>query len=136
MVKIEAKVAEFLKEPNLATFATLRKTGVPHLTYLWFVFDGKDFLVSTTKDRLKTRHLQRDPRASIAIVDSKNQYRWVVAEGKVEISDDSDYSFLEKLMTNWEGPERGKAYAERERQNKVQRVILRLEPERLSSRGI
>jgi len=136
MQQADQKVVEFLAEPHLATLATIRKSGIPHLSYLWFVYDGQDILMSTLKERIKAQNLKRDPRATVAIVDARNAFRWVIAEGRVEVTDDTDYPFLEKLIAKGEGPERAKAYVQQNRQQGANRVVLRFRPERLWSRGL
>ena len=135
MAEITKGMTQFLSEPNLATVATIRKDGTPHLTYLWFLQEGNDILMTTAKGRVKTKNLQRDSRASIAVLDSKSTQRFFIAEGKIEISDDKDCSFYGRIGTRYIGAERGKANAEAARQRGEERVILRLKLHRLWSRG-
>lgn len=77
----------FLAEPRNAIVAGIRRDGRPHLTPNWFWWDGVQFHVSTTKDRLKYRIFTRDPRIQLAIDDATG-FRYVIVDGTVSVSDD------------------------------------------------
>ena len=136
MVEITKGMSQFLSEPNLATVATIRRSGSPHLTYVWVLQEGNDLLFTATRDRIKTKNIVRDNRAAVAVYDPKNHQRFFIAEGKVEITDDRDYSFYARIGTKYVPPERAKAGAEAARQRGEKRVILRLKPYRVFSRGV
>ena len=136
MVEITKSATQFLSEPNLATVATIRKDGTPHLTYVWFLQDGNDILMTTTRDRVKAKNLLRDNRASIAVPDPKNPQRFFIAEGRIEITDDRDASFYGRIGTKYVGADRAKANAEAAHQRGERRIILRLKLQRLFNRGL
>jgi len=57
---------EFLKANHRAVLATFRPDGRLHLTLVMAGVDGQGRVaISSTEDRLKVRHLRRDPRASL-----------------------------------------------------------------------
>jgi len=136
MPDITGGMAQFLSEPNLATIATIRKNGAPHLTYLWFLQDGNDILMTTARGRVKSNNLRRDNRATIAILDPKSNQRFFIAEGRVEVSDDPQANFYARVGTKYMGEERAKAIAQAAVQRGERRIILRLRPERIYSRGM
>jgi PPOX class probable F420-dependent enzyme len=81
------KVAAFLAEPRTVILAGVRKDGRAHLSPNWFYWDGDQFYVSTTRDRVKYRIFRRDPRVQVLVDDSTGQ-RAVFVPGTVEIRED------------------------------------------------
>jgi PPOX class probable F420-dependent enzyme len=77
----------FLAEPRNALIAAIRSDGRPMMTPNWFLWDGSQFFVSTTKSRAKFRLFSRDPRVQLAIDDSMG-FRYVVVDGNVDIRSD------------------------------------------------
>lgn len=70
-------------ERRLATdrnlwLTTLRADGSPHVTPIWFVWDGRAFWMCTSSGNVKVRNLRRDPRVALALEDGD---RPVVAQG-------------------------------------------------------
>jgi PPOX class probable F420-dependent enzyme len=66
----------------------IRPDGRPHVTPIWFVLDGDDFLLNTGADTVKGQALRRDPRVSLAVDDERPPFSFVVVEGEAELSDD------------------------------------------------
>jgi hypothetical protein len=64
--------ALMLLEPNPAIITTLRSDGRAHSTLGWVDWDGEFVLLNTVVGRLKERHLRRDDRISVCIVDRNN----------------------------------------------------------------
>src|SRR5437867_10944280 len=57
---------QFLKSNHRAVLATYRPDAGLHLTLVLVGVDGEGrAVISSTEDRLKVRHLRRDPRASL-----------------------------------------------------------------------
>ena len=57
---------EFLKANQRGVLATFRPGGRLHLTLVMAGVDGQGrVVISSTEDRVKVRHLRRDPRASL-----------------------------------------------------------------------
>jgi PPOX class probable F420-dependent enzyme len=68
--------------------AVTRPDGRPHVTPIWFVLDGDDFLLNTGENTVKGRALRHDPRVSLAVDDQQPPYSFVIVEGEAELSDD------------------------------------------------
>ena len=83
----EDKISAFLAEPRNAVVAGTRADGRPHATPNWFHWDGQRFYVSTTRDRVKYRLFERDPRAQF-LIDDATGFRYVMVYGTVEIRHD------------------------------------------------
>jgi PPOX class probable F420-dependent enzyme len=119
----------FMREPYPATATTLRRDGSPHSTLVWVDEDGGDVLFNTTLERAKARHVQRDPRTALLVVDPADQYRWIAVSGRAELSTDGAVEHIDKLWRRYEGepfpPGRPGT-----------RVIVRVRPERITSYNV
>jgi len=77
----------FLQRSLLARFATLDRRGFPHVTPVWFVFEGGCFFVTTTRTASKYRHVMRDSRVGLVVDDGVMPYRAVVVRGRADVVD-------------------------------------------------
>jgi PPOX class probable F420-dependent enzyme len=68
--------------------AVTRADGSPHVTPIWFVLDGDDFVLNTAKTGLKGKVLQRDPRVSLCVDDQQPPFSFVLIEGVATLSED------------------------------------------------
>ncbi|MEV0139962.1 PPOX class F420-dependent oxidoreductase [Streptomyces globisporus] len=76
-----------LGRQQFGTLATDKRSGHPHLTTMVYSWDPEARIVrfSTTADRVKTKHLRRDPRAALH-VPGGDVWSFAVAEGEAEVS--------------------------------------------------
>ena len=128
MTSFDTKAEEFLKGVHFAKLATLRKSGSPHLTPIWYMYvDGK-LIVNTTPERVKYHNVRRDPRVALLVDDG---YPYVIVEGKARVASERDAKRdIETLAIRYTGEEKGKKAA-RERYWKDERVSLEIVPERI-----
>ncbi|MEU5842398.1 PPOX class F420-dependent oxidoreductase [Rhodococcus sp. NPDC047139] len=82
---IGAKALEFLTEYRLATLATLRKDGSPHLVAVGFTWDADAEVVRiiTFEGSQKTLNVERSGYASVNQVDGG---RWITLEGPARVT--------------------------------------------------
>lgn len=122
------EVEAFLAKPNHAVVGVNRAHGAPQLTVTWYVWDGKTFFFSTTKNRAKYFNLKRDPSISLLVNNFAEKW-YVVVYGHAEIieqnHDELSIPLREKYMTaeereQWTGGD-------------PDRVIVVLHPERILS---
>jgi hypothetical protein len=93
MPEMDPKVRSFLEKTGSAAMVTLKKDGTPHAVRVGLALvDGK-LQSSGTRDRVRTKHLRRDPRATLFVFDSKNP------------ANSYNYLGLETTVTILEGPE-------------------------------
>ena len=78
----------FIQEHRLAVLTTLRRTGSPQSTPVYYIYENGRLLVSSTRDRFKTLNIQRDPRVSLCIVDERPPFRYVQVQGKATVTED------------------------------------------------
>jgi PPOX class probable F420-dependent enzyme len=77
----------FLDEPHVAVLATLRPDGSVLLSPIWYEWRDAGFNLWVAKDNAKTKHLQRDPRATIVVSESEAPLRGVELRGTVRFID-------------------------------------------------
>ena len=84
---MEERVRSFLEEHHSAIMCTLKRDGTPHVARIGVgLVDGK-LWSSGTATRLRTRHVRRDPRATLCVLDQTNAYHWLGLETNVTILD-------------------------------------------------
>ena len=125
------KEKEFLNNPFVGTVTTLRDDGSPHSTVVWM--EPLDGVVSfnTAVGRAKERHLRRDPRVSMLVLDPNDMYRWVAVTGRAELTDEGADAQIDRLAKKYLGKDE---YPNR--RPGEQRVSVRIRPEKVESTGI
>jgi hypothetical protein len=63
-------------------FASVRSDGRPHLTPVWFVYDGLHLYVSIDPKGIKNRNLTTNPNVSLALEDGSHP---LICEGKAAL---------------------------------------------------
>lgn len=130
MAKIPEKAAELLRGKNFAHVVTLREDGSPHLTVVWIDYDGRHVLFNTAIGRAKERHLRRDPRAAVEVLDPNDPYHYVAVSGPVELVEGQEAEdHIDKLAQKYTGK---KQFS---RQPGETRILARLTPERVYAYG-
>jgi PPOX class probable F420-dependent enzyme len=95
---------EFLRDNAFVAVATtVRPDGSLHSTVVWVDVEDGDPLFLTTRARAKFRHLQRDPRVSLLMVDPANAWRWVSVSGRVELSDEKADARVDRMARKYLG---------------------------------
>ncbi|MEY9847810.1 pyridoxamine 5'-phosphate oxidase family protein [Streptacidiphilus sp. MAP5-3] len=81
-------VSELLGTHQFGTLATVKRSGHPHLTTMVYHWDPEARMArfSTTADRIKVKHLRRNPSAALH-VQGGDVWSFAVAEGEAEVSE-------------------------------------------------
>src|SRR5215467_2961496 len=80
------RAREFMQANHRAVLATRRSDGLPQLSPVTVGVDGEGrVIISTRETAIKTKNLQRDPHASICVMNDGFFGDWVQAEGTAEI---------------------------------------------------
>ena len=67
-MKTEAEARAWVGRHSRAVLATIKRDGRPQLSHVVYTLDDGLVKISATRDRAKTKNLQRDPRASLSVV--------------------------------------------------------------------
>jgi PPOX class probable F420-dependent enzyme len=121
----------FLDEnPYVGIVTTLRADGSPHSTVVWVdVEDGK-VSFNTATGRAKPKHLEHDPRASLLVVDPKDDHRWVAVSGPAEMTQEGADAQIDKLAKKYLGKDEYPWHKPTETRLKVL-----IEPEKVTASG-
>jgi PPOX class probable F420-dependent enzyme len=132
VAKITDKQKQFLAEnPFVGVVTDLRKDGSPHSTVVWVdVEDGK-VAFNTARGRTKPLNLERDPRASLLVVDPNDPYRWVAVSGTTELTEEGADAQIDKLAKKYIGQDEYPW-----RRPEETRVKVLIEPEKVDASGL
>lgn len=131
MANLTEKQSEFLDNPFVGTVTTLRSDGSPHSTVVWVDRENSYPSFNTARGRAKERHLERDPRISLLVVDPRDPYRWVALSGEAELVDEGADDQIDKLAKKYLGKDEYPWRSPEER-----RVKVRIRPEKVDSSGL
>ena len=107
----QEEIDDFLSGRWVVRLATLARDGYPHVTPLWYYWDGKCPYLALTRNRLACKHLNRDPRCSAAIdMDDRplmgmrtNMAKAVVIKGKAEMTEFGSGKIVRIEAGPWQG---------------------------------
>lgn len=86
---MDDKVRAFLEKNHAAIMCTTKKDGKVHVARIGVgLVDGK-LWSSGTQDRLRTKHVRRDPRATLCVL-GDSPWSWMGLETRVAILDGED----------------------------------------------
>jgi PPOX class probable F420-dependent enzyme len=127
MAKLTDNQAKLFLDPNFGVVGTVKADGSPQTSVVWLDYDGENVVFNTKRPRAKGRHLTRDPRVSISVIDSQDPYRYIEVEGKAVLDDEGANEHIHKLSRKYDG----KDYPDPH-----ERVIVRVRPERVHTMGV
>ena len=89
-MEITKEAIKILEGKNFASLATINSDGSPQVSVVWIDYKDNCILINTAKNRVKTNNMERDPRVSISITDSKDPYHQITFKGLVQSISESD----------------------------------------------
>ena len=93
---------QFLEKQISLQIGTINKDGSPHLTTMWYVYDGNNFIFHTYTKSQKIINLKRDPRITL-LTEKGSQYsdlQGIIVYGNAEIINGKDS--LEEVIKHME----------------------------------
>ncbi|MFI6442300.1 PPOX class F420-dependent oxidoreductase [Streptomyces sp. NPDC050759] len=95
---------ELLRRPNPCVMATLRSDGTPVSTPTWYLWEDGRVLINLDEGRVRLKHLRRDPRVTLTVLDGDNWYTHVTLIGRVvETYQDEGLVDIDRLSTHYGG---------------------------------
>jgi PPOX class probable F420-dependent enzyme len=112
------------KGRNFATLTTLRRDGSPTAQVMWVDCDDDHILINTEVHRVKYKHMVRDPRVVVVIIDGANPYSYAEVRGEVVefVFGDAARAHIDELSQRYFG----RPYIQE--QIESERVICRIRP--------
>ena len=129
MAALTDEQGQLFKRKNLGIVATRRRNGAAQLTPVWVDWDGENVLFNTAEGRVKPRNIRRNPVVSIHVTEHDNPYQWITVTGPAEIVEDGAREHINELSHRYVG--RDFQFGEGEK-----RLIVRIKPERVVTRGV
>ncbi len=130
---ISAEVEAFLSQPHVAALATVRPNGRPHVTPVWYDFDGTEFIVSTFRTGQKLKNVSRKGFAALSIFTQEAPYLNVIVEGTARVGSPLDNVWRERLATRYLGERAGRVYVQESAEWDV--IAIHIRPLRWTSTG-
>jgi PPOX class probable F420-dependent enzyme len=122
---------DLFQKRAFAHLATIMPDGSPQVTPVWCDYDGTHIRINSAKGRVKDANMRRNPHVALEIMDPDNPYRYLAVRGRVtEITEVGADAHIDSLAKKYLGQDR---YPYRGRGE--QRVIYKIQPERISSMG-
>ncbi|SFS67645.1 PPOX class F420-dependent oxidoreductase [Saccharopolyspora flava] len=96
---------ELLRRANPSVITTLRSDGTPVSTPTWYLWedDGR-VMINMDAGRVRLKHVRRDPRVTLSVLDSDDWYTHVTIVGRVtEFKDDEGLVDIDRLAQHYLG---------------------------------
>ena len=125
-----ARLEAFLASPRIAVLASLKGSGSPQISPIWYRYSEDRVTMSTVSETVKSRNIGRDGRASVCVYSEPEAFEYASLSGTVTvIDDDSLWTETPVIVNRYELPDDAdKRICRLEHQN---RVILPLEVDRV-----
>lgn len=105
-IEIPATHIDLFKRETKA-FAMLALTlsdGSPHVTPVWFDWDGTYIIINTARNRVKDKILRKHPKVAVLISAPDDPYRYIHLRGRVaEETEERGYEEICDLREKYEG---------------------------------
>jgi PPOX class probable F420-dependent enzyme len=131
VTELSAAERAFLENPFVGVVTTLNPDGTPQSTIVWVDVDDEGVSINTAYGRVKPRNLALDPRLALVVIDPEDPYRWLKLNGAGTLVDEGADAHIDRLSKKYTGRD---VYASR--QPGEQRVTVRIEADRVLSRGL
>jgi PPOX class probable F420-dependent enzyme len=118
-------LGDFLDEPRLAVLATMRRDGAVLLSPVWHEWRDGGFNIWIGSDDAKSRHLRRDPRATIMVAGSEPPLRGIEIRTEARFVEGSVTETAVRIATRYVGRDEAVRFAGI---LAGEDVIVRLEP--------
>ena len=112
MTVLSPEVEDFLRGPHVAALATVRRNGRPHVTPVWYEFDGREFTISTFRETQKAKNIAAKGFAALTVFSEAFPYLQVTVEGMARVGGPIDNVWRERVAMRYLGEAAGRAYVQ------------------------
>jgi PPOX class probable F420-dependent enzyme len=84
---LSEKAKALIDGTALGMLGVVSDDGSAQVTPMWITRDGDTPVLNTALGRSKAKHMQRDPRVTLTIVDPENGYSYVELRGHVDFEE-------------------------------------------------
>ncbi|MEU6841978.1 PPOX class F420-dependent oxidoreductase [Streptomyces sp. NPDC046716] len=101
---LPADAVTMLTGPNPCTVTTLRSDGAPVSTATWYLWEDGRVLLNMDEGRVRLKHLRRDPRLTLTVLDKDDWYTHVSLIGRaVELRPDEGLADIDRIARHYTG---------------------------------
>ena len=108
----QEEIGFFLGEPRIGHLVTVRAAGTPHVAPVWFLWDDNRVWVIADTQAVKIRNIRNNPAVALSVATPERPFAYVIVEGQASVTSAGLESMVQRLCVQYDGPERGPAYAE------------------------
>jgi PPOX class probable F420-dependent enzyme len=124
-LQVGPRLKAFFDEPLPMTVGTTRRDGSVQMNPVWYEYRDGQIWVNGGPKRGWVKHMERDPRVTLFVLDPKNMFRWAQIQGRlVDTSAEGADDHIERLSQRYTGG----PY----RNPNVDRLIVRIAPKRVT----
>jgi PPOX class probable F420-dependent enzyme len=129
--ELNERQLKHVQKPYIATLATVRGDGSPHVAPVWYRYDDGAFFVLTERASKKARNIVHDSRVELCIDDRERApYHTVIVRGRARIEPYPGDARRLALAVHYLGDENGRRYVETT--PVADEVVIRIEPESIT----
>lgn len=130
---LPAAIQEMLARPNPSVMSTLRSDGHPVSVATWYLWENDHVVVNFDCERVRIKHLQRDPRTTITVLAGEDWYTTISIQGRViGWDEDADLAQIDRISRHYTGAD----YPVRDRPRVGARIkVLQWTPTRAPGAG-
>jgi PPOX class probable F420-dependent enzyme len=122
MAGLSERHKQLLKGKNFGMVGTVGEDGHPQTSIVWVDTDGENVVFNTTTKRAKGRHLRANPKVSVSVWEQDDPYSYFEVQGPAELIEEGAAEHINELS---------RRYAGKEFDAPVDRVIVRVRPDRV-----
>jgi PPOX class probable F420-dependent enzyme len=94
-------VSELLAKPNHAVLSTLNADGTIHSAVIWLNTEDGKLALNSARGRAWPTNLERDPRATLLLLNEDNAYEYVEIKGTAKLTDDGADEHIDTLAQKY-----------------------------------
>lgn len=98
-------VRELLEKPNHAVISTSNADGSIHSAVIWVDVEDGAVAVNSAVGRIWPSNLERDPRATLLVLDPSNPYEYVEIRGTATAAPEGADEHIDRLAQKYLGQE-------------------------------
>jgi PPOX class probable F420-dependent enzyme len=94
-------VSELLSKPNHAVLSTVNSDGSIHSAVIWLNTEDDKLALNTARGRAWPTNLERDPNATLLVLNEDNPYEYVEIRGTAELTDEGADEHIDTLAQKY-----------------------------------
>ena len=124
------EIDTILRTPLIAFIATVKPNGMPHVTPVWYIYDGETVVVAASTDSVKVRNVSSNPSASLSILDPDDHSRWVQVNGSVTLTKEGVSGVVRAMWESY-APGEGWEEAAEQAMRDIDFILISVTPDKV-----